>query len=595
MRREPVVRVEGLETRTLLSVVAVGSEFRVNSFTAGQQSGGAVAMDADGNFVVVWSSAAQDGDSVGVYAQRFDAGGVAQGDEFLVNTNTKGSQSGAAVAIDADGDFVVAWESDPQDGSYGGVYAQRFNAVGVRQGAEFRANTYTTLRQGGPSVAMDASGDFVIAWNSDYQDGSSYGVYARRYDASGIPQGSEFRVNTYTTGRQSGPQVAADADGDFVVAWTGYAGQDGSEHGVFAQRFNATGSPQGGEFQVNVYTTGTQIGPSVGMDAAGNFVVSWSGPREGFPFSVHMRRFDAAGVPLSGDVRASDYVQHSGSIIAMQPGGDFVLAWNSNLQDGSALGVYGRRFRADLTRAGDEFRVNTYTTGNQRRAGIAVDGDGDFVVAWNSDLQDGSGDGVFAQRYGVVPEATALSFAFAAAPHRLRLTFDRDVSASLGTNDLVVQNLTTMQAVPSSDFSVSYDTTTNVATFTYTGTTAGIAGMLPDGRYTATLLAAGVTTIQGAPLAADVVLNFRFLQGDANNDGRVNLEDFNVLAANFGQSPRDFTQGDFTYDSLVNLADFNVLASRFGQVLAAAHARDGASIGAGSVRKGVSERLDELL
>ena len=65
------------------------------------------------------------------------------------------------------------------------------------------------------------------------------------------------------------------------------------------------------------------------------------------------------------------------------------------------------------------------------------------------------------------------------------------------------------------------------------------------------------------------MLNFRFLQGDANGDGRVNLNDFNILAANFGQGPRDFTQGDFNYSGTVNLSDFNILAARFGQVLAA--------------------------
>jgi hypothetical protein len=163
-----------------------------------------------------------------------------------------------------------------------------------------------------------------------------------------------------------------------------------------------------------------------------------------------------------------------------------------------------------------------------------------------------------------VPEVTGSSFLYATAPHQLRFTFNHDVSASLGTNDLVVQNLTTMQTISSGDFSISYDTLNNVATFTYTGTTAGIAGMLPDGNYTATLIASGIATPQGAPLATDHVLTFHFLQADANNDGHVNLADFNILASNFGQSPRTFSQGDFNYDTIVNLADFNILASRFG-------------------------------
>jgi hypothetical protein len=52
--------------------------------------------------------------------------------------------------------------------------------------------------------------------------------------------------------------------------------------------------------------------------------------------------------------------------------------------------------------------------------------------------------------------------------------------------------------------------------------------------------------------------------GDANLDGRVNLLDFNILAANFGASPRTFEQGDFDLDGIVNLNDFNILAAHFG-------------------------------
>ena len=65
-----------------------------------------------------------------------------------------------------------------------------------------------------------------------------------------------------------------------------------------------------------------------------------------------------------------------------------------------------------------------------------------------------------------------------------------------------------------------------------------------------------------SPLAQDWFLNFR--QGDANLNGAVNLDDFNVLAANFGQANRTWQQGDFTYDGRVTLDDFNALAANFG-------------------------------
>src|SRR5262245_42259261 len=183
---------------------------------------------------------------------------VPVGGEFRANTYTTNIQALPAVAVDADGDFVVAWNSYLQDGSLYGVYAQRYNGEGVPQGAEFRANTTTTGHQSGPAVAVDAGGNFVIAWASQ-QDGSQSGVYARRYSAAGVPLGPEFRANTFTAGIQDAPAVAVDAAGDFVVAWTDGrfpgTGQDGSGYGVYARRFSADGTPLGMEFRVNTFTT----------------------------------------------------------------------------------------------------------------------------------------------------------------------------------------------------------------------------------------------------------------------------------------------------------------------------------------------------
>src|SRR5947199_350489 len=86
-------------------------------------------------------------------------------------------------------------------------------------GSEFRVNTYTTSYQGRPRVAADGAGNFVVVWGSVVQDGSGTGVFGQRYSSSGAPQGPEFRVNTYTTGDQRSPSVAADAAGNFVVVW----------------------------------------------------------------------------------------------------------------------------------------------------------------------------------------------------------------------------------------------------------------------------------------------------------------------------------------------------------------------------------------
>ena len=161
------------------------------------------------------------------------------GAEFQVNSYTTSFQTYPSVAADADGDFVVAWSSSGQDGSSFGIFARRFSSAGAPLATEFQVNSYTTSFQAFPSVAADADGDFVVAWRSSGQDGSFDGIFARRFSSAGAPLATEFQVHSYTTSFQAFPSVAADADGDFVVAWHSYT-QDGSSNGVFAQRLPAS-------------------------------------------------------------------------------------------------------------------------------------------------------------------------------------------------------------------------------------------------------------------------------------------------------------------------------------------------------------------
>ena len=144
---------------------------------------------------------------------------VQVGPETLVNSHTVGNQTDPAVALDSAGDDVVVWSSFGQDGSGWGVFAQQYNAFGNPIGSEFQVNTYTKDNQKSPTVAMDAAGDFVIAWQSLLENGYGYDIYARCYDASGVAQGDEFQVNTRRYNYQANPSVAMDAAGDFVIAW----------------------------------------------------------------------------------------------------------------------------------------------------------------------------------------------------------------------------------------------------------------------------------------------------------------------------------------------------------------------------------------
>jgi len=375
---------------------------RVNSYTTGEQVGSAVATDDDGDFVVTWWSFGQDGNGHGIYAQRYNAAGSPQGSEFRVNSYTKNTQNDPSIGMDADGDFVITWESFGQDGDDYGIYAQRYNAAGTALGSEFRVSSSTTNQQFSPSIGMDADGDFVITWASAQYESTS-GIYAQRYNAAGTPLGSEFLVNSYTTHNhyQVKPSIGMDADGDFVVTWSSY-GQDVSGFGIYAQRYNAAGAALGSEFRVNSSTTSDQLISSIGMDADGDFVVSWENFGEDVDgYDIYAQRYNAAGTPQGSEFRVNSYTSYYqvNSSIGMDADGDFVVTWESYGQDGSNYGIYAKRYNAAGAVLGIEFRVNSNTFSYQLRPSIGMDADGDFVIAWESYGQDGDLGGVYTQRY----------------------------------------------------------------------------------------------------------------------------------------------------------------------------------------------------
>ncbi len=389
----------------------VGSEFQVNTHTTASQFLPDVAMDLNGNFVVTWSSNDQDGSDSGIYAQRYNASGTPQGNEFRVNTYTTNSQEFPSIAMNQAGDFIIAWESEGQDGSDAGIYAQRYNASGTPQGNEFRVNTYTTNRQRRPNVAMNQDGDFVITWKSLNQYDTIYGVYAQRYNVSGTPQDSEFHVNTFTARHQTNPDVAIDQNGNFVITWASgdsSSTQDGSKTGVFARRYNASGVAQTDEFQVNSYTTGDQgsfsFDQSIAMDQDGDFVITWlSQEQDGSLLGTYAQRYNATGVPQGDEFLINTYTtrnQYSASI-AMDSAGNFVVVWQSDSQDNSNTGVYAQRYNTLGAPQGSEFLINTTTAGPQGSPSIDMNADGNFVVVWQG---AGPGDSIvdiFAQQYGV--------------------------------------------------------------------------------------------------------------------------------------------------------------------------------------------------
>jgi hypothetical protein len=379
--------------------IRLGAEFQVNSYTLDAQTNAAVGIDATGAFVVAWVDFDQDGGPVtGIRAQRFNPAGVKLSTEFQVNAYTIGTQHAPAVGMRSTGEFVIVWQSSGQDGSQYGLFGRRYSSSGVALAAEFRINTYTPDAQRVPAVGVDGDGDFVVVWRSDGQDGSLGGVFGRRFNSAGGAQSVEFQVNTVTAYVEAYPAIATLSDGRFVVAWHG-----GFDREIFAQRFSSAGTRLGGELMVNEFTSGLQSYPSL-VNADGGFVIAWqSVGQDGAAEGVFARRFSSLGSSLGGEFMVPTFTlaAQADPQVTISANGGFVVSWTSATQDGESDGIFARRFSASGVAQGAEVQVNSYTTFPQRRSAAAGLANGRSVVVWQSDEQDISIWGVFAQRLGV--------------------------------------------------------------------------------------------------------------------------------------------------------------------------------------------------
>ena len=326
-----------------------------------------------------------------------------------------------------------------------------------------------------PSVAADANGDFVVVWACDWPPGTDTGslsIQGQRYASDGSPQGGQFQVNTYTTGDQRNPSVAADADGDFVVVWESYGsyGTDtdyGQRPGP-ALRFGriAAGRAVPGqhlhdELPVSMppwrrMRTGTsswcgratarpgrtrrlrasrasattradrrrapssrstptrqstRIVPPSRRTPTGTS--SWCGRATARPGRTRAATASRASATPRADRRRAREFQvntyttsfQTHASVAADADGDFVVVWESYGSSGtdtSGFSIQGQRYASGGSPQGAEFQVNSYTTSDQQYPSVAAAADGDFVVVWNSAGSSGtdtSGDSIQGQRY----------------------------------------------------------------------------------------------------------------------------------------------------------------------------------------------------
>jgi serralysin len=385
------------------------------------------------------------------------------GTEFLVNTTTAGSQDQATVTALLDGGFMIAWrDNGPADSV---IRAQRYDALGTRVGSELvldsRAGDQTdpvlvTLLNGTGQVMLTAQ-DFETASDRDIvalvytpdgkflqdlspetssvSDGvtpaaaalGSNGVVTVWQDRSFqggdiVMNGFKFdgtagfsatvNTNAATLGStQYGPAIAASPNGaKFVVIW-GDNGLVNQPDQLRARIFNADGTEARAEFAVS------SVAPRTGPDAIfssvawldnNRFVAAWHGfTRDIQTFDIKYAIFNADGTPFTGELLANSAVSNDQSFpkIVALPSGGFVIAWadfSATGGDASTTSVRLQAFDAAGAKTGGEILVNTTTASDQFKVALTALADGRVVVTWTDASQSGGDTSGFAVRAQIV-------------------------------------------------------------------------------------------------------------------------------------------------------------------------------------------------
>ena len=340
---------------------------------------------------------------------------LASTDEILVNQgigsldianvqDTENSERGSdsAIGIAPNGTSIVVFTDESES-----VYVRLFDFRGEPIGDQ---QLVASGNQHSASVAVDGAGNFVVVWVDESGGANESDIYARRFNASGQPLGSEFLVTdgVNQSGSQIDPDIAINDAGQFVIGWSG-AGE-GDQSGIFGRIYNTDGSDSG-VFRANDDPAGVQNIPSVGIDDAGNAVFGWSDQANN---NVQVRRFDSSGTPLTverdGPTQAQEVVgpfvfdidiEIENLSLSVRGDGHVAIALTSYAEiDPNNLTVALVALNPDLSSSLIYTDVNQSSLGVQQDPSVTFLDNGEVLVVWEGrSANDASG--VFARRFAL--------------------------------------------------------------------------------------------------------------------------------------------------------------------------------------------------
>jgi uncharacterized delta-60 repeat protein len=509
----------------------------VTDIVSSYDEGRSVAIDSSGNIVVAGYADNGSGSdfalarytSTGILDTNFGTGGK------VVTDIGSSYDEGRSVAIDSSGNIVVAGYAD--NGSGSDFALARYTSTGILD-TNFGTGGKVVTDIGssydyGNSVAIDSSGNIVVAGYADNGSGSDFAL--ARYTSTGILDtnfGTGGKVVTdIGSSYDYGNSVAIDSSGNIVVA--GFA-DNGSNSDFALARYTSTGILDtnfgtGGKVVTDIGSS-YDYGNSVAIDSSGNIVVAGFASN-GSNYDFALARYTSTGIldtnfgtggKVVTDIGSSyDY----GNSVAIDSSGKIVVAGFAS--NGSnydfALARYTSTGILD-TNFGTGGKVVTdigssYDYGNS----VAIDSSGNIVVAGYAD--NGSNSDFALARYDNISLPTvSLSTSTANITEGDTGTFTLDRGSN--TTGALTVNLT----INGTSTVTSGDYTLSGASVTVSG--SNLTVVIPDTQSAVTLNMAALAEAMGFAEAADL-LKLNLATGTGYSVGSSNNASITIAANGF--------------------------------------------------------------
>jgi hypothetical protein len=226
-----------------------------------------IAVDSNGNIVAVWSQ--HDGTYNSIFANRYVADAGRWGDAGFVDSNGYVAFY-PQVALDANGNAIVVWEQWVLSDTVYHGFGNRYDADAGVWGSVVRIERMPGQTQAsGMQVAFDTHGDAIAVWYQD--DGTRFNVYSNRFSADAGRWGDAGEIET-GTGGVNYPRVAVDSNGNAVAVWMQY---DGTYSSIYANRFSVATGLWGDAGVIEQNAGNAWYYAFVAVDSSGNAVAVW--------------------------------------------------------------------------------------------------------------------------------------------------------------------------------------------------------------------------------------------------------------------------------------------------------------------------------